>query len=82
MHFQKHMSPLYTQQRIVEYVTLCEAIQEIQFDTSTDDDIWLRWTGDGEYTTKSAYRIQFEDTFSKISVMAIWKLGRSPSAAS
>jgi hypothetical protein len=30
---------------------------------------------DGEYTTKSAYRIQFEGTFSKLKLMPIWKAG-------
>jgi hypothetical protein len=33
---------------------------------------------DGEYTTKSTYRIQFEGTFSKLKLMPIWKAGAEP----
>jgi len=40
---------------------------------NTEDSIVWRWTEDGEYTTKSAYAIQFQGTFSKLKMMLIWK---------
>ena len=38
----------------------------------------LLWTADREYTTKSAYRVQFEGTFSKLKIMPIWKAVTEP----
>lgn len=32
-----------------------------------------RWTSDGKYTSRSAYRIQFEGSYSKLCIMPIWK---------
>jgi hypothetical protein len=38
-----------------------------------EDTIYWHWTSDGEYTTKSAYNIQFQGAFSKLKIMPIWK---------
>jgi hypothetical protein len=43
-----------------------------------EDEIKWRWTESGEYTTKSAYCIQFEGSFSKIQIALIWKARTEP----
>jgi hypothetical protein len=54
-----HITPLVTPQEIREYVSLWEEVHQIQLHDNVDDSIRWRWTADGEYTTKSAYGIQF-----------------------
>lgn len=68
-----HISPIATTVEIQEYVLLWEVVHQITLEDDTDDEIRWRWTPDGEYSTKSAYRIQFEGTFSKLKLMPIWK---------
>jgi hypothetical protein len=51
--------PLTTEKEIKEYADLWEEIQLTHRDTESDDQITWRWTQTGEYTTKSAYQIQF-----------------------
>jgi hypothetical protein len=55
-----------------------EAIRGISLDSFREDTIRWRWTKDGEYTTKSAYRIQFEGAFSEMRIMPIWKAKADP----
>ena len=52
-----HVTPITTYQELVEFVALWEAIRGISLDSSREDTIRWRWTEDGEYTIKSAYRI-------------------------
>jgi hypothetical protein len=47
-------------------------------DPDREDTIVWRWTADGEYTTKSAYHIQFEGTFNRLKIMPIWKAKAEP----
>jgi hypothetical protein len=73
-----HVSPISSQQEVTEFVALWELTREVTLDNSREDSIRWRWTVDGEYTTKSAYRIQFEGTFSKMKIMPIWKAKAEP----
>jgi hypothetical protein len=68
-----HIIPILTTTELHEYARLWEAVQHIQLDTSREDTIVWRWTANGEYTSKSAYRIQFEGSYSKLRIMPIWK---------
>jgi hypothetical protein len=68
-----HILPLQTSQEIQEYVTLWEQISDIQLSENSEDTIRWRWTNDGEYTTQSAYRFQFEGSYSKLRLAPIWK---------
>ena len=68
-----HVTPVDTVKELQEYVTLWEAVEHIQLEENTEDSIIWWWTEDGEYTTKSAYAIQFQGTFSKLKMMPIWK---------
>lgn len=54
-----HILPIFSPDEIREYVSLWEKVQHVQLDENREDDIVWRWTPDGEYTTQSAYRIQF-----------------------
>ena len=73
-----HILPILTTGEIHEYVQLWETVQHIELDADREDDIVWRWTAEGEYTTKSAYRIQFEGMFSKLKIMPIWKAKAEP----
>jgi len=73
-----HITPILTTAEIQEYVRLWEAVQQVQLDASREDIIIWRWTADGEYTSKSTYRIQFEGSYSKLRIMPIWKARAEP----
>jgi hypothetical protein len=73
-----HITPLSTQQEILEYVELWEAMRGIVLSPALEDEIKWRWTTDGEYTTRSAYCIQFEGVFSRIKISQIWKAKAEP----
>lgn len=66
-----HILPIQTAQEIQEYVILWEKVHGVTLQENNDDSIRWRWTDDGEYTTKSAYQIQFEGSFSKLRLTPI-----------
>jgi hypothetical protein len=47
-------------------------------DVNMADEITWRWTANGEYTTKSAYRIQFQGHLKSINIRPIWKAKTEP----
>ena len=67
----EHISPVFSPTELHEYVLLWNAVQQVQLDESREDSIVWRWTADGEYTTKGAYRIQFQGTFSKLKLTPV-----------
>jgi len=69
----EHINPVFSPTELHEYVLLWNAVQQVQLDESREDSIVWRWTTDGEYTTKSAYRIQFQGTFSKLKLTPVWR---------
>jgi hypothetical protein len=73
-----HITPILPRDELKEYVQLWEAVQQIQLDGSREDSIIWRWTADGEYTSKSAYSIQFEGSYTKLRIMPIWKARAEP----
>jgi hypothetical protein len=70
--------PLTTEEEIREYVDLWEGIQLIQCDPDVEDQITWRWTQTGEYTTKSAYHIQFQGRTKTRNIGTIWKAKTEP----
>jgi hypothetical protein len=70
--------PLQNSQEIMEYVTLWEQVSMVQLQEDIEDSIRWRWTPDGEYTTRSAYLIQFEGSYSKLKLTPIWKAQAEP----
>jgi hypothetical protein len=73
-----HIYPPTSQEEVKEFVLLWETTQDMSLDGTIEDDITWRWTADGEYTTQSAYQIQFSAAFSKIRLMPIWKARAQP----
>jgi hypothetical protein len=61
-----HISPLQSSVEVHEYVNLWEGIHSIDRNEEIDDQITWRWTTNGEYSTKSAYHIQFMGRFKKL----------------
>ena len=70
--------PLTTGEEIREYVDLWEVIQLQERDVNADDEITWRWTPNGEYTTRSAYRIQFIGRTKTSLFHPIWKAKTEP----
>jgi hypothetical protein len=68
-----HILPLQTPQEIQECVALWELVSRVRLEENSEDTIRWRWTSNGEYTTKSAYHIQFEGGYSKLKLMPIWR---------
>ena len=68
-----HIYPPTMHEEVTEFVKLWEALRGFTLNESVEDTIIWRWTADGEYTTKSAYQVQFIGVFSKIKLTPIWK---------
>jgi len=77
-HWIDLVRPLTTGVEIREYAELWEVIQLQARDTNADDEITWRWTPNGEYTTKSAYRIQFIGRTKTSLFHPIWKAKTEP----
>ena len=71
-----HIYPPSSHEEVSEFVNLWEAIKDTQLIDNVEDDIL--WTENGEYTTKSAYKIQFQGTLFKLKIMPIWKARTEP----
>ena len=70
--------PLHTGAEFREYANLWEQISLLERNLDIDDEIIWRWTSDGNYTTKSAYRIQFVGHTRRQSITPIWKAKAEP----
>jgi hypothetical protein len=68
-----HILLLQSSQEIHKFVKLWELLTGVHLVDNTEDTISWRWTTNGDYTTKSAYRIQFEGCYSKLKLSPIWK---------
>lgn len=64
-HWADLMYPLETREEIREYTELWDLIYFQERDINADKIVW-RWTKDREYTTKSAYKMQFVGHTKKI----------------
>lgn len=69
----KYLLTIQNNQEMMEYVAVWEEVRMINLQHGIQDTITWRWTPDGEYTTQSAYRIQFEGSYSKLKITPIWK---------
>jgi hypothetical protein len=54
-----HVSPIQSMEELQEFIALWEEVTGVQRVDDAEDEIKWKWTPDGQYTTKSAYRIQF-----------------------
>ena len=70
--------PLHSGTEFREYASLWEQISLLDRNPDMEDEIIWRWTSDGEYTTKSAYRIQFVGQAGRQSITPIWKAKAEP----
>ena len=77
-HWVDLVCPLTTGMEIREYADLWEMIQLQARHTNAEDEITWRWTPNGEYTTKSAYRIQFIGRTKTSLFHPIWKAKTEP----
>ena len=58
--------------KIAEFVGLWDSVQSVVFTEETDQITW-KWTPNGQYTSKSAYDIQFAGSFCTFDSSAIWQ---------
>jgi len=57
---------------MANFISLWDLVQNVQL-TNEQDAIRWKWTAHGEYTTKSAYNIQFTGSLSPFGSSSIWK---------
>lgn len=69
-----HVYPLNSQEEVRQYIQLWEAVQGVQLDADTKDEITWKWTANGVYSTQSAYQIQFSGVYSRMNLTPIWKV--------
>lgn len=53
-------------------------LQEVTLNTNVPDDIFWKWTANGECTTKSAYEAQFSGTTTNLNFSPLWKAQAEP----
>ena len=61
-----------TVEEMADFVKLWDYVQQIQLSNEPDQIFW-KWTSDGQYTSKSAYRAHFNGSFCTFNATAIWK---------
>jgi hypothetical protein len=73
-----NMSPIQSMEDLQECITLWEEVTRVQRVDDAEDEIKWKWTPDGQYTRKSAYRIQFLGRRKKPTLTPIWKAQAEP----
>lgn len=71
-------SPYMGEGEFREFVSLWQAIGNMQELNGLEDTISWRWTADGQYSASSAYKIQFASNYSKMNLCPIWKAKVEP----
>jgi len=61
-----------TVEQMADFVALWDSVQELQLSNNPDTIAW-RWTADGVYTAKSAYKAQFLGSYSPFRGDYIWQ---------
>lgn len=64
----KHVLSISTEIEVKEYMDLWQTISDNPQNDHNEDVIIWRWTNNGEYTTKIAYRIQFLEDSNKLKI--------------
>ena len=59
-------------EEMAEFILLWERVQEVVFSDQPDITSW-KWTVNGQYSSKSAYAIQFAGFYCTFNSTAIWK---------
>jgi hypothetical protein len=73
-----HISPIQSDDELHQFIELWEKLTTINRLEDSEDEIKWRWTIDGQYTTQSAYRIQFVGRHKKPATTPIWKARAEP----
>jgi hypothetical protein len=68
-----HVSPIQSLQELQEFIALWEGVNGVNRSEDANDEITWRLTVDDQYTTQSAYRIQFVGRRKKPTITPIWK---------
>jgi hypothetical protein len=62
-----------TTELLIEYALLWELVDASHYDQEVDSIIWSL-TGDGEYSAKYAYSVQFEGSVQSTFPSRVWKV--------
>jgi hypothetical protein len=62
-----------TTTQIQEFIGLWIKLQGVQLQSDVQDTITWKWTADGNYSTRSTYKIQFRGSHRKFQHELIWK---------
>jgi hypothetical protein len=73
-----HITPILTIAELNEFILLWEEITLVARVEDSEDEIKWKWTPDGQYTTQSAYQIQFRGQYKKLASTPIWRAKAEP----
>jgi hypothetical protein len=72
------VSPIQSMDELREFISLRERLTAVNRVEDVEDEIKWKWTPNGQYTTQSAYRIQFLGRRKKPALTPIWKAHAEP----
>jgi hypothetical protein len=72
------ISRLNSVEELRDFLFVATIAAEVNLDPSRPDSVSWIWTSDGSYTAKSAYKVQFFESFSKFTTTKIWKAYAEP----
>lgn len=73
-----HIYPIQSFEEMQEFIGLWGVVNSIFRRDDAEDEIKWKWTPDGQYSTQSAYRIQFLGRHKKPALTPIWKAKAEP----
>jgi hypothetical protein len=66
-----------TEELLDEFILLFSTLNEVQLSEERNSIVW-KWTATGEYTTASAYEVQFLGAFPRYRTSTIWQAKTEP----
>lgn len=77
-HWLAMLHQITTVEEINDLVHLGDRLRQVVLDENVKDDITWNWTGNGQYSTKSAYLAQFNGTTAPANFSLIWSSRAEP----
>lgn len=77
-HWMMGLRPITSMGEIDELVRLGSILNDISLNSNTADDISWKWTGNGQYTAKSAYLAQFQGGTTSSNFLPLWTTNAEP----
>jgi hypothetical protein len=67
-----------TREELSQFMELWSMLRNVALNLESRDEIKWKWTLNGEYTTTSAYKIQFQGSHTPFQIDSLWKARVEP----